>query len=367
MTEIHSIFTQSSIYIHLHWAPSKLWIFGQANWQKFGYFVREKLRHGMSMTICVLIFRWFKRIGFPASQKTLSEVFKPHHAIVDHFSGLKRLHLFDETLVDGHWNNVTNVWCSVLWMCSYQRDEADPVFRVSRSKIIRTSIHHNISEIQGTTCPFWSFSTLCGKVTKRPISRRGLDPEGKQSGKTSRMNHRDTFDIRWLIFSSHYYYNLQSIYTYRGYRTTIAHQMYNHNLLYDISYYTHLHIFCKKETASCSKNTHIKIPLSCKRITFATIFFKKKTSVNICDGFSNVRNTHGTMSGIPRSLPGKMPRCTGECWETQSRKGVTKKSAVVVESCTVDHIMIIYNVYMYIYMYIEYIWYIWLIYYTICM
>ena len=33
-------------------------------------------------------------------------------------------------------------------MCSYQRDEADPVFRVSRSKIIRTTIHHNISEIQ---------------------------------------------------------------------------------------------------------------------------------------------------------------------------------------------------------------------------
>lgn len=66
---------------------------------------------------------FFKRIGFPASQKTLSEVFfKPHHAIVDHFSGLKRLHLFDETLVDGHWNNVTNVWCSVFWMCSYQRD-----------------------------------------------------------------------------------------------------------------------------------------------------------------------------------------------------------------------------------------------------
>ena len=305
MTEIHSIFTQSSIYIHLHWAPSKLWIFGQANWQKFGYFVREKLRHGMSMTICVLIFRWFKRIGFPASQKTLSEVFKPHHAIVDHFSGLKRLHLFDETLVDGHWNNVTNVWCSVLWMCSYQRDEADPVFRVSRSKIIRTTIHHNISEIQGTTCPFWSFSTLCGKVTKRPISRRGLDPEGKQSGKTSRMNHRDTFDIRWLIFSSHYYYNLQSIYTYRGYRTTIAHQMYNHNLLYDISYYTHLHIFCKKETASCSKNTHIKIPLSCKRITFATIFFKKNIRQHLW-----WLKTFATPTARCRGFQG---RCLGRC------------------------------------------------------
>ncbi len=174
----------------------------------------------MSMTICILTFR------FPASQQMSPEVFKPH----DSRPLLLRPQAFAFVRWDAGWwpleqcNECAELGVSDVFLPRWWR-----WYRISCSTIIiRTSCHHNISEIQGTTscivhsghflCLANRIETPCGKVTKRPISRRILDPEGKQSGKTSRMN------IETLLISLDWYFHCTTISIYT-YHTTIEHLM----------------------------------------------------------------------------------------------------------------------------------------------
>ena len=131
----------------------------------------------------------------------------------DHFfSGLKRLHLFDETLVDGHWNNVTNVLSSVFRMCFYHGDDDDTVYHVPQSSSELLVITLRISEIQGTTsCIVHSGNFLYLANSNWNTLWQGhqetyLTPDPRPWGQTIwkdfKNEYRDTFDI------VHYYYNL---------------------------------------------------------------------------------------------------------------------------------------------------------------
>ena len=146
-----------------------------------------------------------------------------------------------------------------------------------------------------------------------------------------------------------------------------------------ISHIIHIYTYSVKKKQPHVQKTRISRSLSHVKESHLQLFFSKKKHPSTSVMVENVRNTHGTMSGIPRSFqcpwslwclsgtsgrhlpPGKMPRCTGECWETQSRKGVTKKSAVVSHVLYMVSWLFTMCIYIYVYtlsIYGIYDWYI---------